>query len=473
MSYGTLRLAPRYTMGHRGNRIEIRTNSHLLPPASLVWPSTIVHLAALNLLGDVLDAPLFEGTDWYAIRVGDCIITISSIVKVPESIPFSQRPPLALIAIGGPSGSGKTSVMREMENLRPGFLRRYVAFTTRQARANEQDGAEYHFRSFAEFERARQDPRYANFVEARGSWYWVSPGEIFNGVWSGRDHAHVFFISQRHDFKQRQRWFPSLRWLWLDASEDVVQTRLVKRGDTDIEESLAYNRRLSAESRDNLVAMWIDSDALRPTIINRLGCERVHVDIALGFGHPVILTSDSFGIQERNWFQSSIDMHVFSFVKSYDAPSLPLREGDLLIAHCFPGEQNLFLPTLRRVASDHGAHFGICVDLGTSIVDAKEIAQQCNLLMVLSIPIGGSGLPLDLRAIPFLVKARADIARKINCAIGIDGGVTEWSFGMLCPYVDIMVVGGLLFGAPDVERRWKDLLEMSARIPKTENGGVS
>jgi len=211
----------------------------------------------------------------------------------------------------------------------------------------------------------------------------------------------------------------------------------------------------------------------RATITNRLGCERVHVDIALGFGYPVILTLDSFGIQERNWFQSSIDMHVFSFVKSYDVPNLPLREGDRLIAHCFPGERNLFLPALRRVASDHGAYFGICVDLSTSIVDAEEIAQQCDLLMVLSIPIGGSGLPLDLRAIPFLAKAREDIASKINCAIGIDGGVTEWSFGTLCAYVDVMVVGGLLFGAPDIEQRWKDLLEISARITKIENGGVS
>ena len=132
-----------------------------------------------------------------------------------------------------------------------------------------------------------------------------------------------------------------------------------------------------------------------------------------------------------------------------------------------------FLPTLRRVASDRGARFGICIDLSTSITDAEEIAQACDLLMVLSIPIGGSGLPLDLRAIPFLARARADIANKINCSIGIDGGVTEWSFGTLCAYVDVMVVGGLLFGAPDVEQRWKDLLEASARIPKIEKGGTS
>lgn len=252
------------TVDHRGNRIEIRTNSPLLPSADLVWPNTIVSLAALNLLGDVLDVPLFEGTDWYAIGIGDYIITISSAVKIPENIPFPQRPSLALIAIGGPSGAGKTSAMKEMENLRPGFLRQYISFTTRQARASEQDGVEYHFRSFAEFEKARQDTRYANFVEARGNWYWINPGEIFNGIWSNRNQAHAFFISQRHDFEQRRLWFPSLRWLWLDASEEVVRARLTKRGDTDVEGSLAYNRRLSVESRNDLVTMRIDSDELRP-----------------------------------------------------------------------------------------------------------------------------------------------------------------------------------------------------------------
>ena len=93
--------------------------------------------------------------------------------------------------------------------------------------------------------------------------------------------------------------------------------------------------------------------------------------------------------------------------------------------------------------------------------------------MILSIPIGGSGLSLDLRAIPLLAKARTEIANKINCALGIDGGVTEWSFGTLCSYADVLVVGGLLFNTPDWQRRWKDLLDISERIPKVENGGVS
>jgi pentose-5-phosphate-3-epimerase len=203
----------------------------------------------------------------------------------------------------------------------------------------------------------------------------------------------------------------------------------------------------------------------RAHLVNELNCERVHVDLALGLDFPVLLTLESFGMRERGYFQSAVDLHVFSFVEVRELSKLPLKSGDRLIVHYLPGTQKIPLSLLRRKAREQGAEFGLCVGLDVPFDRLARIVKEKDLLMILAIPIGGSGLPLDARTLPLLKKLRDSIANPRGCTLGIDGGVNEWSFGALCSYVDVVVLGGLLLNTSDLKQRWKELSLLADRIP--------
>lgn len=257
-------------MESQGGRAIVRVPN--IPPGSggLVWVDSFVKLTDQGMEGGVLEAPFVETHDWYAMRFEGREVVVYTNTPPQQAILFPQKPSVALIAIGGPSGAGKTSAAAEIQRLRPGFLCRYPAFTTRPRRLFEEDGAEYHFCNLEELQRAHLNPRFANFVEARGHWYWTDPGKAFSGIWRGNCKAHASFVSQRKQFEERLRWFPMLKWFWIDASEEVIRARLERRGDDDVQRSLDYNRRLFDEPKEELIAMRVSSDKLSPEEIARI-----------------------------------------------------------------------------------------------------------------------------------------------------------------------------------------------------------
>ncbi len=135
----------------------------------------------------------------------------------------------------------------------------YPPFTSRPPRGNEKDGIDYHFRTKEQLEEARKDIRYMGFVEARGNWYWINPSILLKSVWHSNDKIHVLFNTQRQEIELRRAFFPELKWIWLEADAEDIRQRLVARGDTNVEQSLEFNRRLATQDNSDVIALRLDN----------------------------------------------------------------------------------------------------------------------------------------------------------------------------------------------------------------------
>lgn len=75
-----------------------------------------------------------------------------------------------LYIISAPSGAGKTTLCKEVVDIFPN-LRHSISFTTRQMRAGEVDGRDYHFVSQDEFRRMVAAGEFAEWAEVHGNLY--------------------------------------------------------------------------------------------------------------------------------------------------------------------------------------------------------------------------------------------------------------------------------------------------------------
>ncbi|MSR32860.1 MAG: guanylate kinase [Gemmataceae bacterium] len=83
-----------------------------------------------------------------------------------------------MIVISGPSGSGKSTLVREVLK-DPAFpLEISVSVTTRAKRANEKDGADYHFWTKERFQQGVAAGEFLEWAEVYGSFYGTLKEEI-------------------------------------------------------------------------------------------------------------------------------------------------------------------------------------------------------------------------------------------------------------------------------------------------------
>jgi guanylate kinase len=221
----------------------VRTSSSLNHLKAL-WGMMVYGLCAERSIPSALEMPFLEIDGHAVIWISDTAVVFGNH---PSRIQLPNKPKIVhpvMVAIGGPSGAGKTSVIKRMKARSPDMVFTSPAYTTRPQRPGEQDGVDYFFMKPADLEAARQDPRFINFVEARGAWYWISPSVALDGVWGNPDRIHVGALSQVQEFQAQKAMFPDNRWIWLTADPDDLRRRLEDSGDRDVTKSLAYNDQL-------------------------------------------------------------------------------------------------------------------------------------------------------------------------------------------------------------------------------------
>lgn len=137
-----------------------------------------------------------------------------------------------LLIITAPSGAGKTTLVKKLLERDTG-VQLSVSYTTREPRAGERDGREYHFVDMAAFETLRDRGEFLEWAEVHGNYYATSRVWMRDQMALGRD---LLLEIDWQGAQQVRRVFPEAVGVFiLPPSMDALEQRLRGRG-TDSDE---------------------------------------------------------------------------------------------------------------------------------------------------------------------------------------------------------------------------------------------
>lgn len=263
-----------------GNRYNLVVQENQLFKIGALWAQLTEVLIEQGMINSAIDIYQIQMEKSWLIHFQDkwlCFSEESVINCNLPDIPSLKKP--LIIALGGCSGSGKTTIGKKISKKLHGEVLMYLAYTSRPPRKGEIDGIDYHFIDGQELNSYRSNPYYCEFVKARDNWYWVNRYQILSSVINNPDKIHMFFITQRHEFLIKSKFFPWMDWIWLDAPENQIKHRLEERGDKNIEDSLAHNSKILSVHINDLISFRIDNldnqfDKTVEQIINFLNMRR-------------------------------------------------------------------------------------------------------------------------------------------------------------------------------------------------------
>ncbi len=139
-----------------------------------------------------------------------------------------------VFVITGPSGVGKGTLIKELLSRCPN-LELSISATTRQPRAGEVDGREYHFLSSEEFERRVEDKDFLEFATYSGNRYGTLRSEVARRLEAG--HSVVLEIEVQGATQVRAAKPDSVQIFIAPPDPAVLRERLAERG-TDSSEAI-------------------------------------------------------------------------------------------------------------------------------------------------------------------------------------------------------------------------------------------
>lgn len=151
-----------------------------------------------------------------------------------------------LIILSGPSGAGKSTVVRHLLTDCSLPLALSVSATTRQPRAGEVDGRDYHFVTHQEFCQMREAGEFLECKEVfgRGDWYGTLAREVDEGLSSGR--WMILEIDVQGALTVMQLRTDTISFFVHPGSLDELAVRLRRRG-TDSEAAIERRLEVAAE----------------------------------------------------------------------------------------------------------------------------------------------------------------------------------------------------------------------------------
>jgi len=147
------------------------------------------------------------------------------------SVAAPTDPDLILLIVSSPSGAGKTTLTRRLLQEFSTF-RFSVSHTTRQPRANEVDGHDYHFVGEKAFRDIIDGNGFAEWAEVHGNLYGTSVTEIDLARAAGK--SGVLFDVDYQGARQIKEKFPHAIGVFiLPPSMEELRRRLDSRGSDD------------------------------------------------------------------------------------------------------------------------------------------------------------------------------------------------------------------------------------------------
>jgi len=188
------------------------------------------------------------------------------------------------------------------------------------------------------------------------------------------------------------------------------------------------------------------------------GARVLHLDIMDGHFVPNL----SFGIPVvqaiRGVTDLPLDVHLMiSDPKKYIAP---FRDAgaDFLTVHIeVVPEPISILESIR----DLGAAAGLSLNPPTPVSAVEPFANECDLILVMSVMPGFGGQEFDRVALRKLRRLRELTGGRV--LLSVDGGVNEETIGSCAEAgADLLVMGTAILGHPDYKERMAALLSLAA-----------
>jgi guanylate kinase len=144
-----------------------------------------------------------------------------------------------LFIVSAPSGTGKTTIVERLVQVVSG-LRLSRSYTSRPARAGEQDGVDYNFISRAHFEELIAQGAFLEWADVFGNYYGTGASDTEAALAAGQDLVLVIDVQGARQV--RNRGIETLGVFVLPPSAEVLESRLRGRS-KDTEEQIG--RRLA------------------------------------------------------------------------------------------------------------------------------------------------------------------------------------------------------------------------------------
>jgi guanylate kinase len=152
---------------------------------------------------------------------------------------MSSRPGGLLFIVSAPSGTGKTTLVERLVQRVPN-LRMSRSYTSRPARAGEQDGVDYNFISRDRFEAMIEEKAFLEWADVFGSYYGTSVADTNAALVRGEDVVLVIDVQGARQV--RSRGCEAVSIFVLPPSAGILEQRLRGRS-KDSDEQIA--RRLA------------------------------------------------------------------------------------------------------------------------------------------------------------------------------------------------------------------------------------
>jgi len=176
----------------------------------------------------------------------------------------TRKPAPLLILISAPSGGGKTTLCGQLLKARP-EMTRAITCTTREPRAGEQDGVDYHFFSAGEFLKRVQAGNFLEHATVYGNSYGILKSELLMKLREGKDVLLNLDVQGAATLRERAESEPELKRALVTVfltpnSVKVLEQRLRKRNS---DPDGAIQKRLAVARQE--VAQWKNFDYLLPS----------------------------------------------------------------------------------------------------------------------------------------------------------------------------------------------------------------